>query len=98
MRNKLEERTFSGRLADIVERYDAIAANTEMPPLTKTEVLILSEVFGGSEISPTKIKYLHEDVLHCATGTEEERQLLAKKVETWTAAEKVMFPETYFKK
>ena len=96
LKNNLPEgRTFSGRISDIAERYTAIVGNTECPELSEEEVYILSEVFSGGFLTNTKIKYLHEEILDAASGTEEERRALSEKVKSWTATEKVLFLEKY---
>lgn len=97
---KLKEKTlednvpFSGRVSDIVERYEAVVANTVAPEVSDEEVSILSEVFMGSVLTATKLKYLHEEILECVSGTEESRQKLSERVQTWSPIEKVMFLET----
>ncbi len=91
--NLPEGKKFSGRLADITERYDAIIKNTELPTLEQVEIDILSEVLLGSYLTPTKLKYLHEEILDAGTGTDEEKKNLSEKVKNWSPAEIVKFLE-----
>lgn len=93
--NLPENRKFSGRISDIVERYSAIIANTEMPELAEAEIYTLSEVFSGGYITATKLKYLHEEIMETSSGSEEEKKALSDKVKGWTATEKVLFLEKY---
>lgn len=85
---------FSRRLGDIVERYEAIIKNTSVPELTADEKMIIGEVVCGSTLTATTVKYMHESVLDCATGTANDRQVLADKIARWSAAERVAVIES----
>lgn len=85
---------FSRCLGDIVERYDVIMKLTPVPDLTDDEKMIIGEVFCGSVISPLTINRIDESIMYCATGTEAERQALAKKVASWSVAERMAVIES----
>ena len=85
---------FSRRLGDIVERYEAIIKNTSVPELTADEKMIIGEIICGSVVTPLTIKYMHESVLDCASGTADERQVLSDKIAMWSAAERVAVIES----
>lgn len=80
---------FSRRLGDVVERYEILIKLTQAPAMTDEEKMILGEVVCGSELSTLTVKYMHESVLDCASGTENERQTLATKIKSWSAAERI---------
>lgn len=86
---------FSARLGDIVERYEAIIALTKTPELSEEETYILSEVVSGSVISTTLIRHMDAWVLDCASGTQAEREALAERVASWTAAERIAAIEAF---
>lgn len=78
--------TFSRRLGDIVERFEAIMANTTVPIMSDEEKMILGAAVSGSVLSPVTIRYLHEGIadlgISGATG-------LAFRAQGWTAAERI---------
>lgn len=80
---------FSRRLGDIVERYDTIMKLTHVPEVSDDEAFILSEAICGSFIDAIHVRYLHEGILDCASGTEETRKALSQKVANWTPAERL---------
>lgn len=59
---KERDRSFSGRVADIVERYTVLMAITEVPNLTNEEKVILGEAVLGSFIDRNKIRYLPDSI------------------------------------
>lgn len=71
---------FSARLDEIVERYQILLTLEEVPDFSDEEVYILSECICGSYINCRKVRGLHLDVLDAATGTQEERETLSRKV------------------
>jgi hypothetical protein len=77
---------FSARLGDIVERYEAIMANTPIPAMTDEEKMILGAAVCGSVLSTITIKYLHEGISDLGIPGAIE---LAEKVQEWTAAERI---------
>lgn len=83
------EVSFSARLGDIVERYDALMKLTNAPELTDIEKMILGEVVLGSVVSPTTVRYMHESVMDAATGTEDERKALHDKIKNWSPIERI---------
>lgn len=87
-------KSFSGRLSDVAERYDALIKLTEVPETTEVEDLLLSEVFHGSYLTAEKLSGAALDVLECEQATEAERQALSEKVASWTAAELLAYAES----
>jgi hypothetical protein len=83
--------TFSRRLGDIVERYEAIIANTPVPSMTDDEKMILGAAVSGSVLSTITIKYLHEGISDLGIAGAIE---LAKRVQEWTAAERIVAIES----
>lgn len=84
---------FSARLDEIVERYQILLTLEEVPDFSDEEVYILSEVVCGSYINCRKVRGLHLDVLDAATGTQEERDALSRKVEEMTAGQRIKLIE-----
>ena len=80
---------FSARLDEIVERYQILLTLEEVPDFTDEEVDILSECVCGSCINCRKVRGLHLDVLDAASGTQEERDALSRKVEEMTAGQRL---------
>ena len=80
---------FSARLDEIVERYQILLTLEEVPDFTDEEVDILSECVCGSYINCRKVRGLHLDVLDAASGTQEERDALSRKVEEMTAGQRL---------
>lgn len=80
---------FSRRLGDVVERYEAIIKLTPIPGMDAEEKMILGAVICGGTITPTSIKYLDESVMDLGASTVENRQALAEKIKTWSAAERI---------
>ncbi|HEO4177357.1 TPA: hypothetical protein ACQ0F8_001625 [Streptococcus agalactiae] len=60
--NSTKNRTFSGRVMDIVERYDVLMGLTEVPELTSEQQVVLGEAIMGSFMDRNKIRYLHDSV------------------------------------
>ena len=84
---------FSARLDEIVERYQILLTLEEVPDFSDEEVYILSEVVCGSYINCRKVRGLHLDVLDAATGTQEEREELSRKVEKMGAGQRLALIE-----
>ena len=85
---------FSARLDEIVERYGILLSLEEVPDFSDEEVYILSECVCGSYINCRKVRGLHLDVLDAASGTQEERDVLSRKVEEMTAGQRIKLIET----
>lgn len=56
-------RSFSGRVADIADRYTILMDLADVPELTDSEKVILGEAVLGGFIDKLKIKYLPESIL-----------------------------------
>ena len=85
---------FSARLDEIVERYGILLSLEEVPDFSDEAVYILSECVCGSYINCRKVRGLHLDVLDAASGTQEERDVLSRKVEEMTAGQRIKLIET----
>lgn len=85
---------FSRRLGEIVERYQIVIDLDTPPELTETEIAIMGEVLAGAVIDRRKIRGLYIDVLDAATGTEEDRKQLSKKIEGMTAGQRLTMIES----
>lgn len=57
------DRTFSGRVADIADRYTALIALTDIPEITEEEKMILGECVLGTFLDKLKIKHLPEYII-----------------------------------
>lgn len=90
---KQEGGNFSARLDEIVERYQILLTLEEVPDFSDEEVYILSECICGSYINCRKVRGLHLDVLDAATGTQEEREELSRKVEKMGAGARLALIE-----
>jgi len=94
---KIAEKTlgggFSKRLTEIADRYEMLLNSLPLPDFTETELEALGEVVLGAEIDARKIRGLHLDVLDAATGTDEERQELMKKIEPLTIGQRLAIIE-----
>ena len=86
--------SFSARLGEIVERYSILLDLEELPEFSEEEAAILSEVICGAAIDRRKVRGLHLDVLDAASGTQEERDDLSRKVEEMTAGQRLKLIET----
>lgn len=86
--------SFSARLGEIVERYGILIDLEELPDFSEAETEILSEVICGAAIDRRKVRGLHLDVLDAASGTQEERDDLSRKVEEMTAGQRLKLIET----
>lgn len=75
---KERERSFSGRVSDIVERYTVLMALTDVPELTSGEKVILGEAVLGGFIDRNKIRYLPDSIRDTEMPGAED---LANKVE-----------------
>lgn len=75
---KKRERSFSGRVSDIVERYTVLMALTEVSELTGEEKVILGEAVLGGFIDRNKIRYLPDSIRDTEMPGSED---LANKVE-----------------
>lgn len=60
--NGSRDRKFSGRVTDIVERYDVLMGLTEVPELTPNQQMILGEAVLGTFVDKNKIRYLHDAI------------------------------------
>ena len=85
--------SFSARLDEIVERYGIILSLEEVPDFSDEEVYILSECICGATIDRRKVRGLHLDVLDAATGTQEEREELSRKVAEMGAGQRLVLIE-----
>ena len=85
--------SFSARLGEIVERYQIMLDLETLPELSEAETAILSEVICGGVIDRRKIRGLHLDVLDAASGTQEDRDALSRKVEEMTAGQRIKLIE-----
>lgn len=80
---------FNGRLAEIVDEYNAILALTDVPEFTAAEKVALGELLIGVELSRSKVQGLYLDVLDLGNEflSESEKDQLAKKLKGLTAAQ-----------
>jgi hypothetical protein len=85
--------SFSARLGEIVERYGILLDLEELPDFSEEETEILSEVICGAGVDRRKVRGLHLDVLDAASGTQEERDALSRKVEEMTAGQRIKLIE-----
>ena len=85
--------SFSARLGEIVERYQTLLDLEKLPDFSEAETAILSECIFGSAIDRRKVRGLHLDVLDAASGTQEERDALSRKVEEMTAGQRIKLIE-----
>lgn len=85
--------SFSARLGEIVERYQILLDLEELPDFSEEETAILSECICGSVIDRRKIRGLHLDVFDAATGTQEERDALSRKVKEMGAGQRLALIE-----
>ncbi|HEL1012853.1 TPA: hypothetical protein TVB68_002087 [Streptococcus equi subsp. ruminatorum] len=60
--NGMRNRTFSGRVMDIAERYDVLMGLTEIPELTPEQKMILGEAILGGFMDRNKIRYLPDAI------------------------------------
>ena len=86
--------SFSARLGEIVERYGILLDLEELPEFSEEETAILSECICGSAIDRRKVRGLHLDVLDAASGTQEERDAVSRKVEEMTVGQRLKLIET----
>lgn len=86
--------SFSARLGEIVERYGILIDLDEVPDFSEVETAILSECICGATIDRRKVRGLHLDVLDAATGTQEERETLSRKVAEMGAGQRLALIET----
>lgn len=86
--------SFSARLGEIVERYGILIDLEELPDFSEAEMEILSEVICGAGVDRRKVRGLHLDVLDAASGTQEERDALSRKVEEMTVGQRLKLIET----
>ena len=84
---------FSARLDEIVERYGILLDLEDLPDFSEVEIEILSEIVCGSAIDRRTVRGLHLDVLDAASGTQEERDALSRKVEEMTAGQRIKLIE-----
>ena len=88
---------FSRRIGDIVERYDVIIKLTPPPNLTVEERMILGIVICGKPVSPIMLRHMGESILDSNAAPEEELKALAKRANSWSAAEKILVIESFDK-
>lgn len=91
---KQEGGNFSARLDEIVERYQMILDLEELPEFSEEEMDILNEITWGNKIDRRKVRGLHLDVLDAATGTQEEREELSRKVAEMGAGQRLALIES----
>ncbi len=85
--------SFSARLGEIVERYNILLDLEELPDFSEAEMEILSEVICGAGVDRRKVRGLHLDVLDAASGTQEEREELSRKVAEMGAGQRLVLIE-----
>ena len=85
--------SFSARLGEIVERYGILLRLETLPEFSETETEILSEVICGAGVDRRKIRGFHLDVLDAASGTQDERDALSRKVEEMTVGQRLKLIE-----
>lgn len=90
---KEDKTTFSARLGEIVARYQILIELEPLEELTSTEQEIMNEVIWGAIIDRRKVRGLHLDVLDAALGTPDERNVLSKKIETYTIGQRLKLIE-----
>mgnify|MGYP000860639699 FL=1 len=84
---------FSARLDEIVERYQILLDLEELPEFSEEEAAILSECICGAAIDRRKVRGLHLDVMDAASGTQEERDALSRKIAGMTAGQRLALIE-----
>lgn len=94
-----ERGNFSGRLDEIVERYNILLDLETLPDFSEEEVAILGEALGvgGSAIDRRRVRGLHLDVVDAAMGTPQEREALSAKIEALTAGQRLKLIETLWR-
>jgi hypothetical protein plarl_15484 len=92
-----ERGNFSGRLDEIVERYNILLDLEALPDFSEEEVAILGEALGGSAIDRRRVRGLHLDVVDAAMGTPQEREALSAKIEALTAGQRLKLIETLWR-
>ncbi len=90
---KAKGESFSARLGEILERYGILLGLEELPTFSEEETEILSECICGATIDRRKVRGLHLDVLDAATGTQEEREELSRKVAEMGAGQRLVLIE-----
>lgn len=88
---------FSGRLNEIVERYNILLDLEIIPEFTEQEVAILAETIGGSAVDRRRVRGLHLDVVDAAMGTPQEREALSAKIKGMTAGQRLKLIETLWR-
>mgnify|MGYP000997529189 CR=1 FL=1 len=86
---------FSARLDEIVERYQILLDLEALPDFSEEETEILSEVICGAGVDRRKVRGLHLDVLDAASGTQEEREELSRKMEEMGAGARLALIERF---
>ena len=94
---KQESGNFSGRLNEIVERYNILLDLEIIPEFTEEEVNIISEALGGSAIDRRRVRGLHLDIIDGGIGSSQEREALSAKIETLTAGQRLKLIETLWR-
>lgn len=89
-----ERGNFSGRLDEIVERYNILLDLETLPDFSAQEIAILAETIGGSAVDRRRVRGLHLDIIDAATGTSQERDILSAKIEGMTAGQRLKLIET----
>ena len=85
---------FSGRLNEIVERYNILLDLEIIPEFTEEETVILNKALDDSTIDRRRVRGLHLDIIDAATGTPHERETLSAKIETLTCGQRLKLIET----
>ena len=91
---KRERGNFSGRLDEIVERYNILLDLETLPDFSEQEIAILAETIGGSAVDRRRVRGLHLDVIDVEAGTQQERETLAAKIETMGTGQRLKLIET----
>ena len=89
-----ERGNFSGRLDEIVERYNILLDLETLPDFSEQEIAILAETIDGSAVDRRRVRGLHLDVIDVEAGTQQERETLAAKIETMGTGQRLKLIET----
>ena len=90
---KQEGGNFSGRLNQIVERYNILLDLEIIPDLAPEEMAILRSALRGA-VDRRKVRGLHIDVIDVEAGTQQERETLAAKIESMGTGQRLKLIET----
>lgn len=87
---KERDRSFSGRVADITERYAVLMSLTQVPELSDEEKCILGEAVLGGFMDCNKVRYLPDCVRDTGMDGSED---LAEKVDELDFAQRLKLIE-----